>query len=263
MEYQYKLSIITINLNNREGLQKTIDSVINQTFKDFEWIIIDGGSLDGSKELIEKYSEHINYWVSEPDKGIYNAMNKGIMVSHGKYLLFLNSGDTLHEANTLKEIIYELIDDYIYIGNEKLKNGKVKTFNIKSDNDIIKYLILHHLPHQSTFIPKKLFNDFGLYREDLNITSDHEKFIESIIWGNYKTKHLDKIISVYDTTGISSDKIKLKEELNLLKITRSRFYFILEFYLCYNEIIQALLSNKYMFFLFRVYFFFYRKFNKY
>ncbi len=88
-----KLSIITVNLNNKDGLQKTIDSVISQTFKDFEWIVIDGGSTDGSKELIEKYSDYISYWVSEPDKGIYNAMNKGIKVAKGDYLEFLNSGD--------------------------------------------------------------------------------------------------------------------------------------------------------------------------
>ena len=99
-----KLSIITINYNNKNGLQKTIDSVISQTFKDFEWIIIDGGSTDGSKELIEKYSQHITYWVSEPDKGIYNAMNKGIKVAKGEYLFFLNSGDYLVQPNTINQI---------------------------------------------------------------------------------------------------------------------------------------------------------------
>ena len=73
-----KLSIITINYNNKAGLQKTIDSVVAQTWRDFEWIIIDGGSTDGSKELIEQYQQHFAYWCSEPDKGVYNAMNKGI-----------------------------------------------------------------------------------------------------------------------------------------------------------------------------------------
>ena len=90
-----KLSVITINFNNKEGLAKTIVSVVGQTTRDFEWIIIDGGSTDGSMELIENNSEYISYYVSEPDKGIYNAMNKGIMASHGEYLLFLNSGDYL------------------------------------------------------------------------------------------------------------------------------------------------------------------------
>ena len=76
-----KYSIITVNYNNKEGLRKTIESVINQTFQDFEYIVIDGGSTDGSLEVINHYAEKITYWVSEPDKGVYNAMNKGIKVA--------------------------------------------------------------------------------------------------------------------------------------------------------------------------------------
>ena len=97
-----KLSIITINYNNLAGLQKTIESVVSQTFRDFEWIVIDGGSVDGSRELIERYANSFSYWVSEPDKGIYNAMNKGIVVAKGDYLLFLNSGDWLCDEMALE-----------------------------------------------------------------------------------------------------------------------------------------------------------------
>ena len=85
-----KFTIITINYNNVKGLKKTIDSVISQNFSDYEFIIIDGASTDGSVDIIKEYSPHISYWVSEPDKGIYHAMNKGITVSRGEYLLFLN-----------------------------------------------------------------------------------------------------------------------------------------------------------------------------
>ena len=83
------LSIITINYNNINGLQNTLKSVFCQSRHDFEWIVIDGGSTDGSKELLEKYTNRINYWVSEPDHGIYEAMNKGIKVAKGDYLQFL------------------------------------------------------------------------------------------------------------------------------------------------------------------------------
>ena len=110
------LSIITINYNNKEGLQKTITSVVSQTVKEFEWVVIDGGSTDGSKELIEKYTDHIDYYVSEPDKGIYNAMNKGIHASHGKYLQFLNSGDSLHDNDTIERVLPLLKDTDIYVG---------------------------------------------------------------------------------------------------------------------------------------------------
>ena len=99
-----KLSIITINLNNKEGLQKTIESIVNQTFRDYEFIIIDGGSNDGSIDVIELYKENITYWISEPDKGIYNAMNKGISIAKGEYYYFLNTGDRLISNDVLEKI---------------------------------------------------------------------------------------------------------------------------------------------------------------
>ena len=102
-----KLSIITVNLNNAVGLKKTICSVINQTFLDIEYIIIDGGSLDGSLEIIKEYEKKITYWVSEPDSGIYNAMNKGIMHANGEYLQFLNSGDWLVNDSIIEKFLKE------------------------------------------------------------------------------------------------------------------------------------------------------------
>ena len=96
-----KLSIITINLNNQSGLIKTIQSVISQTFKDFEWIIIDGDSTDGSKELLKKHIQHFTHCISEKDNGIYNAMNKGIKLAQGEYIYFLNSGDYLCNKDTM------------------------------------------------------------------------------------------------------------------------------------------------------------------
>lgn len=90
-----KLSIITINFNNRDGLQRTINSVLSQSFKDFEWIVIDGGSTDGSRNLLEIYKKYFSYWCSEPDKGVYNAQNKGISVAKGEYMSFMNSGDII------------------------------------------------------------------------------------------------------------------------------------------------------------------------
>lgn len=90
-----KISIITINFNNKDGIEKTISSVVAQTYKDIQYIIIDGDSTDGSVEVIKKYHEDIDYWISEPDKGIYDAMNKGILKATGDYVLFLNSGDYL------------------------------------------------------------------------------------------------------------------------------------------------------------------------
>ena len=99
-----KLSVITINYNNRDGLRQTIESVVGQTYRDFEYIIIDGGSTDGSVDVIKEYADKIDYWVSEKDKGIYNAMNKGVAVALGEYCLFLNSGDTLCHPDVLAQV---------------------------------------------------------------------------------------------------------------------------------------------------------------
>ena len=126
-----KISIITVNYNNLEGLQRTFNSVFNQTWKEFEYVVIDGGSTDGSKELIEKYNDKIDYWVSESDNGIYNAMNKGIKKAKGEYLLFLNSGDNLFNHTVLEEnhsVIKEM--DLIYFNLEFKRNNfsEVRTY---------------------------------------------------------------------------------------------------------------------------------------
>ena len=110
-----KLSIITVNLNNLEGLKRTYESVVCQTFTDYEWIVIDGGSTDGSREFIEQHQDKFAYWCSEPDKGIYNAMNKGIMRAKGEYLNFMNSGDCFASNDTLiRVLVDERNEDIIY-----------------------------------------------------------------------------------------------------------------------------------------------------
>ena len=113
-----KISIITINYNDKIGLSKTINSVLNQSWQKFEFIVIDGGSNDGGLEVIEQNKDKIDYWVSEPDKGVYNAMNKGIKVAKGEYLIFMNSGDTFYDDNVLEKIENQLTAEFdIYYGD--------------------------------------------------------------------------------------------------------------------------------------------------
>ena len=198
-----KLSIITINYNNKEGLYRTIESVIQQTLKEYEWIIIDGGSKDGSYELIRKYQEYFAYWCSEPDKGIYNAMNKGIKQAHGDYLLFMNSGDVFYNNTVLQRV--EGVNS-----NADLILGQV----VRMDNNLLirKYfdnilmqLYLDTLNHQGTFIRASLFND-NLYDENLRIASDWKFWLDAIIRKNASVEILDIIVAKQDMTGISSDK---------------------------------------------------------
>lgn len=196
-----KLSIITINYNNKAGLQKTIDSVICQTWRDFEWIVIDGGSADGSKELIEQYQQHFAYWCSEPDKGVYNAMNKGIDHAKGEYLLFLNSGDTLYDKDVLQKVDDLKLDADIISGQvERMDNHH----SLRSyDEDILMQLYRDTLNHQGSFIKRSLFNDLR-YDESLKIVSDWKFWLETVIWRNASVEVIDLFVAKQDMAGISN-----------------------------------------------------------
>ena len=200
-----KISIITINYNDKVGLKKTIESVINQTWQNFEFIIIDGCSSDGGIDVIEQYKENIDYWVSEPDKGVYNAMNKGIKIAKGDFLIFMNSGDTFFNEKVLEQMEKELIDDYdIYYGDYYRVNNnstKKRTFPEKLS---FSFFYSGTLSHQSSFIRRKLFFDFFLYNEEYKIASDWEFFIYAICYKNVPYKYLNLTISNFDFTGVSS-----------------------------------------------------------
>ena len=205
-----KLSIITVNYNNKAGLQKTIDSVVAQTWRDFEWIIIDGGSTDGSKELIEQYQQHFAYWCSEPDKGVYNAMNKGIDKARGEYLLFLNSGDALYDEHVLQNVDDLHLDADIISGQvERMDNHQLLRVY---DNNILKQLFYSTLNHQGSFIKRKLFDDLA-YEESYRIVSDWKFWLDAIIKNNASLEIINLIVTIQDMTGISSEEpLRDKEE---------------------------------------------------
>ena len=199
-----KLSIITINYNNLEGLQRTVESVVNQTWQEFEYIIIDGGSTDGSVEYIESQNEHFDYWVSEPDEGIYNAMNKGILKTTGEYLLFLNSGDCLFSDTVLEEnhsFIKE--KDLIYFNIQNIGKHFSK---IISYPDVLRFsdLFFDILSHQATFFRKDLFESVGLYDETLKIVSDWKFMIVALFKYHCSYLKVDETLSTFYLDGISS-----------------------------------------------------------
>lgn len=204
-----KLSIITINRNNAEGLLKTIESVVSQTYTDFEYIVIDGASTDSSIEVIKRF-ESIKYnlvWVSEPDSGIYNAMNKGILKATGEYLLFLNSGDWLYNSTIISEVFTSNFDEDIVYGDVMIigQNG-YKHFNKYPDIEYVDmtFLTLTSLPHGASFMRSSLFQKYGLYSEKYQFVSDWEFFIVVICRYNCSLRKIDKIIINYDNDGISS-----------------------------------------------------------
>jgi glycosyltransferase involved in cell wall biosynthesis len=205
-----KLSIITINRNNAAGLEKTIRSVVCQTYTDFEYIIIDGNSDDGSVDVIKKFANKITYWVSEPDSGIYNAMNKGIRKAQGEYCLFLNSGDCLLKPATLQNVFEEItgLDDAGIYYSDGLKNdGSIQIF---PDCVNINHLLNSTLNHQNTLIKCSLFHEHEYYNENLKIASDWEFFLNEL-W-TYKTKfvHIKTNISLFDASGIGSSNTAMR-----------------------------------------------------
>ena len=213
-----KYSIITINYNNKRGLEKTIQSIINQTYKDYEYIIIDGGSTDGSVDIITKYSDKINYWVSEPDNGVYHAMNKGISKANGLFLNFMNSGDSFHSATTLELISKEIDSTDILIG--KCCNASTGNIygNLQTGTDItLLTLMKEMINHQSTFYRKTIL-DKHPYDERLKIVSDWKVNIQTIIFDNCKVNVTDTIVADYDMNGISSTngKLYLEEKVTVL-----------------------------------------------
>jgi glycosyltransferase involved in cell wall biosynthesis len=218
-----KLSVITINRNNADGLDKTIQSVINQSFKDFEYIVIDCNSTDNSLDVIKKYDNKINYWISETDTGIYNAMNKGIAKSNGNYLLFLNSGDYLVNKDVLKSVFeHQQTADIIY-GNMQIDwgNGKI-TSGKMPDKITFKQMYLDTLCHPVSFIKKTLFDKYGLYNETYKIVADYDFFFKVIIIHNASTYHVNVDIAMYNLTGLSSlDSNKALEQAERKKVIES------------------------------------------
>lgn len=200
-----KISIITINFNNCEGLQKTIESVIYQTYKDIEYIVIDGNSTDGSKKALEQYRDHFAYWVSEPDAGIYCAMNKGTAHASGDYVLYLNSGDCLFDANTIEDVIPELGEEDLVMGKVRfIPSGRIGWDDISAPITLMNFIEGGPVPHQATFIKRSLVERHP-YDEKFRIVSDWKFFIQSICIDNCTYKIIPNVITDFMEGGISSN----------------------------------------------------------
>lgn len=203
------LSIITINYNDAQGLEKTLQSLSAQTQKNFELLIIDGGSTDHSAGIIKKYSSIVSYSVSEKDKGIYDAQNKGILKSTGKYLMFLNAGDFLVSDHVLQEF-YDFVsgkDHKLVYGNTKLlkETGEFHHDIIQPDPLYDFYFYKNTLNHQSCYIARELFNQYGLYKLEYKICADFEFFLNVFLDQKEAYVHLNKFVAYYSLGGFSSD----------------------------------------------------------
>lgn len=215
------LSIVTINRNNAAGLEKTLQSVLDQTRNDFEYIVVDGASTDDSVEIIKHYSTLFHdrlRWISEPDKGIYNAMNKGIKMASGEYLQFVNSGDCL-ASDDVVERVYVALENHgrpaILYGNmlKDMPNGRIICDRGFAGQEV-SFLGLYTgtLNHSPAYIRRDLFDKYGFYDENLRIVSDWKWYLQSIVYGGEKPVYEDMDVTLFDMTGISETNKGLCQE---------------------------------------------------
>lgn len=205
------LSIITINLNNLAGLRKTVESVFNQSYQDWEFLIIDGGSIDGSIEFTKQNNNRLSYFISEKDKGVYHAINKGIKASKGTFLMFLNSGDYLLHKDVLHEGVQKistLLDADVYYGDIEImgKEG-IERINYY-DKPTMGYWRDGNINHQAAFYKKDLFIELGLYDPEFKLAADQAFNIKAFSHGK-RFQHLGITMVHYDVNGQSSKNFQL------------------------------------------------------
>ena len=205
-----KITVITVCFNVAGVIEDTIKSVIAQTHHDVEYIIIDGGSMDGTVDIIRKYQREIDLFISEPDNGIYCAMNKGIAKSTGDYSLFMNAGDCFMNRNVLIEAVPFLTGEAVISGNEiDLRNGKIEDYSPSPAYLDFKFYCNSCLRHQATFIRTDLLKE-NLYDESLKIASDWKFWFEQLYIHHQSYKKMDVDICLFSRDGIStSDKTGL------------------------------------------------------
>lgn len=202
-----RLSIITVCLNEREGIKKTCESILSQTWQDFEWIVIDGGSTDGTLDILSEYP--VTHLVSEPDEGVYQAMNKGINLARGKYVFFLNGGDYFYRPDVLSEVFEKRNWDEDILYGEISINGSSShvSKSLKSIKSPFAF-IGHNIPHQGAFIKRSLFLSYGFYDETLKVSSDWKQWIVFAL-NKCSFRYLPFAVAGFDSKGISSVRMDL------------------------------------------------------
>lgn len=191
-----KISIITVVFNGSSTIEHTILSVVNQSYSNIEYLIIDGNSNDDTIEIIMRYNQFVTLWISEPDKGIYDAMNKGIVAASGDYILFLNSGDLFYSIDTLTKIFSQYQDSDVIYGDTLVNKKTIKALDLKSDWKAIPYC------HQSVFIKSTLAKRY-FFDLQFKVAADYNQYFE-LKRNKCSFIHVNEIISIYDNSGFSN-----------------------------------------------------------
>lgn len=216
-ESKPKISVITVVFNGVSSIEETVSNVLDQSYENLEYIVIDGGSNDGTQDLIKKYQDKISLWISEPDRGIYDAMNKGIAKASGEYVIFMNCGDKFYDADTVKSFFIKNTNEDVIYGDTILNTEGNMQFCKAKQIEMIKY----GMPfcHQSVFVKLKLMKDrkFSL---NYKLASDYDFFLSLYCDNKFTFKKIDNLVSIYDNCGASMS-LKTIEEKYII----SKFYF--------------------------------------
>lgn len=210
-----KVSVITVCYNAVSTIEETMLSVLNQTYTNIEYIIIDGGSTDGTVDIIKKYADRLAYWVSEPDKGIYDAMNKGIAVATGEYINFMNAGDMFYNEGTISEVIEQTNCDYDIVYGDNISILKHSKYRKKAG---LASNLSKGMPfcHQSAFI-KTRFHQQHPFITSFKSAGDYKFFYDAFFVYNVKFQYRPAIVSIYDSkSGASKDDYWLTHKEYLL-----------------------------------------------
>ncbi|MEI8389452.1 MAG: glycosyltransferase family 2 protein [bacterium] len=212
-----KFSIITVCKNSEKSIENAILSVINQTYKNFEYIIIDGVSTDNTLNIVNKYSDKISTIISEPDNGLYDAMNSGIKHATGDYLFFLNSDDQFLHENILKLVAENAEDSQaeVIYGDIAVLNKQTGTICIQKHNKFNKIYLMKNTPCQpGCFYKKSAFSKYGNFDTNYKIVSDHEWFLRVFLEHKIESKYLGFPINIFNIGGLSTN-INQQEKLTL------------------------------------------------
>lgn len=214
-----KISIITVVYNNSSTIRMAIESVLNQTYKNIEYIVVDGASTDGTVDIIKSYGERVSKFISEPDKGIYNAMNKGIGLTTGDFVGILNADDCLYNSEVIQSMVNQIDDsiDAVY--------GDVEFFSDKDFCRSVRYYSSKKFSverfkygfmpaHPSFYVRKKYFDLYGCYKEDYRIASDFDLLIRFLLNNKIRSKYIEMPFVKMRTGGVSNKNIKSRVLLN-------------------------------------------------
>jgi glycosyltransferase involved in cell wall biosynthesis len=217
-----KLSVITICFNEKDTISQTIESVLNQSFTDYEYIIIDGNSNDGTYDIIRGYFNHFKKIVSEPDNGIFDAMNKALDFAEGDYIFFLNAGDILVNKNVFENIFSKSNSEDIIYGDVIFKYASGIMMRRKSPRILSpQYFFVDSLNHQTTFMNRKLMTEIGHFDTSLKITADYDVILNAVFDKKCSTCYVSLPVTYFNLSGISSNPeffmLQNKERLICLK----------------------------------------------